>query len=88
MYFSNEPSNERELRHQPCAQLEMLGNSMAWAAFAVVECMSSPKYHIKAIGYLAASQCFDRDTEVALLVVNLIRKVRISSLPSAGARTS
>ena len=58
-------------------QLEMLGYSIAFASFAIVECMSSVKYHIKTIGYLAASQCFDRETEVAVLVVNLVKKVSI-----------
>lgn len=53
----------------------MLGHSIAFAAFAIVECMSSVKYHIKSIGYLASSQCFDRETEVAVLVVNLVKKV-------------
>lgn len=56
-------------------QLEMLGHSIAFASFAIVECMSSTKYHLKSIGYLAASQCFDKETEVAVLVVNLVKKV-------------
>ncbi|SCV74260.1 BQ2448_6692 [Microbotryum intermedium] len=54
--------------------LEMLGHSISFATFAIVECMTSTKYHIKSIGYLAASQCFDRETEVAVLVVNLVKK--------------
>ncbi|GAA5826066.1 hypothetical protein JCM3770_005228 [Rhodotorula araucariae] len=54
--------------------LEMLGYSISFASFAVVECMTSTKFHLKSIGYLAASQCFDRDTEVAVLVVNLVKK--------------
>ncbi|GAA6001960.1 hypothetical protein JCM10207_003012 [Rhodosporidiobolus poonsookiae] len=57
-----------------CIYLEMLGYSISFAAFAIVECMTSTKYHIKFIGYLAASQCFDRETEVAVLVVNLVKK--------------
>ena len=44
--------------------------------------MSSTKYHLKSIGYLAASQCFDKETEVAVLVVNLVKKVSpTSSIP-------
>lgn len=62
------------------AQIEMLGHSIGFASFAIVECMSSSKYHIKSIGYLAASQCFDQETEVAVLVVNLVKKVRPCSL--------
>ncbi|GAA5969975.1 hypothetical protein JCM21900_001304 [Sporobolomyces salmonicolor] len=54
--------------------LEMLGYSISFASFAIVECMTSTKFHIKFIGYLAASQCFDRETEVAVLVVNLVKK--------------
>lgn len=57
-------------------QLEMLGHSISFASFAIVECMTSTRYHIKSIGYLAASQCFDKETEVAVLVVNLVKKVR------------
>jgi len=57
----------------------MLGYSISFASFAIVECMTSTKFHLKSIGYLAASQCFDRDTEVAVLVVNLVKKVRSSS---------
>ena len=56
-------------------QLEMLGQSISFASFSIVECMTSTKYHIKSIGYLAASQCFDKETEVAVLVVNLVKKV-------------
>lgn len=55
-------------------QLEMLGQSITFASFAIVECMTSTKFHIKSIGYLAASQCFDKETEVAVLVVNLVKK--------------
>ncbi|GAA5840988.1 hypothetical protein JCM9279_001282 [Rhodotorula babjevae] len=54
--------------------LEMLGYSISFASFAIVECMTSTRFHLKSIGYLAASQCFDRDTEVAVLVVNLVKK--------------
>lgn len=53
----------------------MLGYSIAFGSFAIVECMTSTKYHIKSIGYLAASQAFDKETEVAVLVVNLVKKV-------------
>ena len=43
-------------------------------AFNVIECMSSPRFHIKQIGYLAASQSFASSTEVILLVHNLVKK--------------
>ncbi|KAH9982297.1 Clathrin/coatomer adaptor, adaptin-like protein [Lactifluus volemus] len=54
--------------------LEMLGYDMSWASFHVVEVMSSPKYHLKAVGYLAASQSFGPDTDVLMLTTNLLKK--------------
>jgi AP-3 complex subunit delta-1 len=54
----------------------MLGYDMSWASFHVVEVMSSPKIHLKSIGYLAASQSFDQDTDVLMLTTNLLKKVR------------
>lgn len=65
----------------------MLGYSISFAAFGIVECMSSTKYHTKSIGYLAASQCFDKETEVAVLVVNLVKKVRSPSPSSCSQFT-
>lgn len=64
----------------------MLGYSISFASFAIVECMTSTKPHIKSIGYLAASQCFDRETEVAVLVVNLVKKVCSLRVPSPNER--
>lgn len=55
--------------------LEMMGHDMSWASFNVLEVMSSPKYHQKRIGYLAAVQSFRPDTEVLMLATNLIKKV-------------
>jgi hypothetical protein len=57
-------------------KLEMLGYDMSWASFHVVEVMSSPKYHLKAVGYLAATQSFGPDTDVLMLTTNLLKKVR------------
>ncbi|KAH7338571.1 adaptin N terminal region-domain-containing protein [Rhizoctonia solani] len=54
--------------------LEMLGYSMRWASFYVVEVMSSPKFHLKAVGYLAAVQSFTADTDVLMLTTNLLKK--------------
>jgi AP-3 complex subunit delta-1 len=53
----------------------MLGYDMSWASFHVVEVMSSPKYHLKAVGYLAANQSFGPDTDVLMLTTNLLKKV-------------
>ncbi|CAE6534749.1 unnamed protein product [Rhizoctonia solani] len=54
--------------------LEMLGYPMRWASFYVVEVMSSPKFHLKAVGYLAAVQSFTADTDVLMLTTNLLKK--------------
>jgi hypothetical protein len=58
-------------------QLEMLGHAvLAPLSFPIIELMSSPRYDIKQIGYLAASQSFTSNTEVILLTNNLIKKAR------------
>ncbi|KAK1968445.1 Adaptor protein complex AP-3 delta subunit [Colletotrichum sublineola] len=54
--------------------LEMVGHDMSWASFHVLEVMSSPKYHQKRVGYLAAVQSFRPDTEVLMLATNLLKK--------------
>jgi AP-3 complex subunit delta len=60
-------------------QLDMLGYDMSWASFHVVEVMSSSKVHLKTIGYLAAAQSFEQDTDVVMLTTNLLKKVRLLS---------
>ncbi|UYV70621.1 AP3D1 [Cordylochernes scorpioides] len=54
--------------------LQMLGYDISWAAFNIIEVMSSTKFTFKRIGYLAASQSFHEDTEVLMLTTNMIRK--------------
>ena len=56
--------------------LEMFGHDMSWAAFHVLEVMSSPKYIQKRVGYLGAVQSFRPDTEVLMLATNLLKKVK------------
>lgn len=53
----------------------MLGHDMSWASFHIVEVMSSPKFHLKTVGYLAAGQSFNEDTDVLMLTTNLLKKV-------------
>ena len=65
-------------------QLDMLGYDMSWASFHVVEVMSSSKVHLKTIGYLAAAQSFEQDTDVLMLTTNLLKKVRLLSNLSSG----
>lgn len=57
----------------------MLGYSIKFSSFSIIECMSSLKFNIKFIGYLAASQSFNTETEVAVLIVNLVKKVSVSN---------
>ncbi|PPQ99510.1 hypothetical protein CVT24_005300 [Panaeolus cyanescens] len=61
--------------------LDMLGYDMSWAAFHVVEVMSSAKVHLKSVGYLAAAQSFEQDTDVLMLTTNLLKK-DLSSTPA------
>ncbi|KAJ9051469.1 AP-3 complex subunit delta [Entomophthora muscae] len=60
--------------------LQMLGYDFSWAAFHVVEVMSSSNVAQKRIGYLAAGQCFRQETEVLMLVTNLVKKDLGSSM--------
>lgn len=53
----------------------MLGYDISWAAFNIIEVMSSSKFTFKRIGYLAASQSFHDGTDVLMLTTNMIRKV-------------
>lgn len=54
--------------------LDMMGYDMSWASFHVVEVMSSPRLHLKSVGYLAATQSFQQDTDVLMLTTNLLKK--------------
>ena len=51
--------------------LEMFGYDMTWAAFNVLEVMSSAKQLQKRVGYLGAVQSFRPETEVLMLAENL-----------------
>ncbi|ETW86760.1 hypothetical protein HETIRDRAFT_166278 [Heterobasidion irregulare TC 32-1] len=66
--------------------LQMMGYDMSWASFHVVEVMSSPKYHLKSVGYLGATQSFGQDTDVLMLTTNLLKK-DLTSNPSDVAVT-
>ncbi|KAF9011132.1 Ap3d1 protein [Cyathus striatus] len=70
-------SDEMELKAAAVLKLtylDMLGYDMSWASFHVVEVMSSTKVHLKTVGYLAAAQSFDQDTDVLMLTTNLLKK--------------
>ncbi|KAL1728262.1 adaptin N terminal region-domain-containing protein [Schizophyllum commune] len=66
--------------------LDMLGYDMSWASFHVVEVMSSPRFHLKSVGYLAATQSFNKDTDVLMLTTNLLKK-DLTSTPADVAVT-
>ncbi|GMM52512.1 Apl5 protein [Starmerella bacillaris] len=55
------------------AYLEMLGYDMTWAGFHVIEVMASPAFQQKRIGYIAAMQSFRGDSELLMLVTNLLK---------------
>ncbi|KAL0061526.1 AP-3 complex subunit delta [Marasmius tenuissimus] len=59
--------------------LDMMGYDMSWASFNVVEVMSSPRIHLKSVGYMAAGQSFDQDTDVLMLTTNLLKKDLMSN---------
>lgn len=63
------------------AYLQMLGYRLSSASFHILETMASSKYHIKHIGYLAATVCFAEDTDVLILATNLIKKDLHSAQP-------
>lgn len=60
----------------------MLGYDMSWASFHVVEVMSSPRAHLKSVGYLGAIQSFTEDTDVLMLTTNQLKKVSTVICPA------
>ncbi|EEH52155.1 uncharacterized protein MICPUCDRAFT_29852 [Micromonas pusilla CCMP1545] len=66
--------------------LHTLGFNMNWASFHVVELMSvSVNVKYKRVGYLAATQSFGDDTDVVLLIPNLLKKDLASPNPAEAA---
>mmetsp|Transcript_10736 Transcript_10736/g.16427 ORF Transcript_10736/g.16427 Transcript_10736/m.16427 type:complete len:1219 (+) Transcript_10736:101-3757(+) len=64
--------------------LQMMGYGMSYASFASIEVMSSPRFAHKRIGYLAACQGFNQNTEVILLTTNLLQKELRSAVGGIG----
>ena len=54
--------------------LRMMGYEFSWANFAIIEVMSSQRFGHKRVGYLAAAQSFNEETDVILLTTNLLKK--------------
>ncbi|PWN23196.1 Adaptor protein complex AP-3 delta subunit [Microstroma glucosiphilum] len=61
--------------------LRMLGYPSSHASFPILEVMASSQYHLKQVGYLAATQSFNQDTDVLILATNLIQKDLHSANP-------
>ena len=59
--------------------LRMMGYEFSWANFATIEVMSSHRFGHKRVGYLAAAQSFNEETDVILLTTNLLKKEFTSS---------
>ncbi|RKF62559.1 AP-3 complex subunit delta-1 [Erysiphe neolycopersici] len=61
----------------------MFGHDMSWAAFNVIEVMTSTNYLQKRVGYLGAMQSFRTDTDVLVLATSLIKKdLTSTSIPT------
>ena len=56
-------------------QLQMLGYDISFAAFKIVEVMSSAKFSHKRVGYMAAALSFNDDTDILMLTTNMLKKV-------------
>lgn len=54
--------------------LKLTGVDIRWASFNIIEVMSMAQFRYKRVGYLAAEQVFDKNTEVILLCNNLLKK--------------
>ena len=65
--------------------MHSLGFNMNWASFHVVELMSTQNVKYKRVGYLAATQSFGDDTDVVLLIPNLLKKDLASPNPAEAA---
>ena len=57
----------------------MLGYDISWASFNMIEVMSQTNFTAKRVGYLAASQTFNEETDVLMLATSLFKKVRTKS---------
>ena len=64
--------------------LQSMGYGMSWASFSSIEVMSSPRFAHKRIGYLAACQGFNQNTDVILLTTNLLQKELRGAIGGAG----
>jgi AP-3 complex subunit delta len=61
--------------------LALEGYDMEWAAFHILEVMSSQKFSEKHSGLLAAAQCFKPNSDILLLATNLFRRELVPNSP-------
>eukprot|EP00959_Pyramimonas_sp_CCMP1952_P368440 7717626-Pyramimonas_sp.AAC.3 len=59
---------------QKMTYLHMSGHDMSWCSFHCIEVMSQGRFGLKHTGYLAAQQSFLDNTDVLLLITNLLKK--------------
>jgi AP-3 complex subunit delta-1 len=59
---------------QKITYLHMSGHDMGWCSFHCIEVMSQSRFALKHTGYLAAQQSFLDNTDVLLLITNLLKK--------------
>ena len=77
--FKTKKTSEYGLPLQKLAYLHLLGYDQSWAAFNVVQVMAQPKFFMKRIGYLTATQFFDEDSDCIMLATQTMKKVFIVS---------
>ncbi|KAH7826874.1 Adaptor protein complex 3 (AP-3), delta subunit [Monocercomonoides exilis] len=67
-------TTEHGLPIQKLAYLHLLGYDQSWAAFNVVQVMAQPKFYLKRIGYLTATQFFEEGNDCIMLATQTIKK--------------
>lgn len=71
---STDPHTKSTALQKLCYLSSLYFYDMSWAAFHVVELMSSTRFAHKRIAYHAASLSFDENTDVLVLITNQLRK--------------
>ena len=73
--FKTKRAPEYGLPLQKLAYLHLLGYDQSWAAFYVVQVMAQPKFYLKRIAYLVATQFFEEDNDCIMLATQTMKKV-------------
>lgn len=80
--FKKKRTSEYGLPLQKLAYLHLLGYDQSWASFDVVQVMAQPKFYLKRIGYLTATQFFEEDNDCIMLATQTMKKVCVLNLLS------